>query len=116
MYSASKFALEAFSEALYHEMKPFGVRILLVEPGAFRTRFAESVVVPEKGLGDDYKGTVTGVILEAVTNGLVGDGAPVRFSSSYYVLLKTPLLFFLISLFLWIDWIGWRRTSVEYLA
>lgn len=85
MYSASKFALEAFSEALYHEMKPFGVRILLVEPGAFRTKFAEGAVVPAKGLGDDYKGTVTGAVLEAVTNGLVGDGAPVRFSSSHYV-------------------------------
>jgi short-subunit dehydrogenase len=94
MYSASKFALEAFSEALYHEMKPFGVRVLLVEPGAFRTKFAEGVVVPEKGLGDDYKGTVTGAVLEAVTNGLVGNGAPVRFSSSHWVLFKRPLLFF----------------------
>lgn len=36
-YSASKFAVEGFSEALRMEMLPFGVRVVLVEPGAYRT-------------------------------------------------------------------------------
>ncbi len=39
-YSAAKFALEGASEALAQEMKPFGVKVLIVEPGQFRTNLA----------------------------------------------------------------------------
>ncbi|QWU13322.1 NADP-dependent 3-hydroxy acid dehydrogenase YdfG [Paenibacillus sophorae] len=36
-YAASKFAVEGFSESLRHEMSPFGVKVVLLEPGAYRT-------------------------------------------------------------------------------
>jgi NAD(P)-dependent dehydrogenase (short-subunit alcohol dehydrogenase family) len=36
-YSATKFALEGLSEALADEVRGFGVKVLVVEPGAFRT-------------------------------------------------------------------------------
>jgi NAD(P)-dependent dehydrogenase (short-subunit alcohol dehydrogenase family) len=36
-YCATKFALEGFTETLQEEVAPFGIRTLIVEPGAFRT-------------------------------------------------------------------------------
>lgn len=36
-YASSKFAIEGMAESWRHELRPFGVRVALVEPGAFRT-------------------------------------------------------------------------------
>ena len=54
LYCASKFALEGFTEALHHEVKPFGIRVTLVEPGAFRTGFAGAAAMKAEGRITDY--------------------------------------------------------------
>jgi NADP-dependent 3-hydroxy acid dehydrogenase YdfG len=55
LYCATKFAVEGFSEALCDEVKPLGIKVTIVEPGAFRTEFAgASNMRPEKVI-DDYK-------------------------------------------------------------
>ena len=38
-YSATKFALEALSDALKLELAPFGIQVILIEPGAIKTHF-----------------------------------------------------------------------------
>src|SRR5580692_913460 len=58
-YSASKFAMEGYGEALAYEVEPFGIQVTLVEPGNVRTDFTASrrdVPVPE---GDDPYATAS---------------------------------------------------------
>jgi NAD(P)-dependent dehydrogenase (short-subunit alcohol dehydrogenase family) len=51
-YSASKHAVEALTESLWFELRPFGVRVVLIEPGAFTTSFGDNVIV-EPAYGED---------------------------------------------------------------
>src|SRR6202012_5950562 len=38
-YSATKFAIEAYTEALRMEVRPFGITVSMIEPGDFATSF-----------------------------------------------------------------------------
>jgi NAD(P)-dependent dehydrogenase (short-subunit alcohol dehydrogenase family) len=51
-YAASKHALEALAETLDHEVRPFGVRAVLVEPGFAKTRIDESGAQAAQALAD----------------------------------------------------------------
>jgi NAD(P)-dependent dehydrogenase (short-subunit alcohol dehydrogenase family) len=51
-YSASKHALAGYTEALRHEVWPFGVAVSLVEPGAFRTNVIEAASTSEGTIPD----------------------------------------------------------------
>ncbi len=44
LYCASKFAIEGFSESLSHELASLGVKVCLVEPGAYRTNFGTKML------------------------------------------------------------------------
>lgn len=63
-YHASKHALEALSDALRFEVAPFGVDVVLIEPGLIRTEFAPTAVgtaEDAKDPGGPYAGMVAGV-------------------------------------------------------
>jgi nucleoside-diphosphate-sugar epimerase len=77
-YSASKFALEALSDSLRIELKPWGVDVIVIEPGAMKTPFAATA---QKGLeatmdrAPDWKPYIEGFLKSSMW-GTVGGTPP----------------------------------------
>jgi NAD(P)-dependent dehydrogenase (short-subunit alcohol dehydrogenase family) len=47
IYTASKWALEALAEAFSYELRPFGVDVAIVEPGAYATNIFNATIMPD---------------------------------------------------------------------
>src|SRR5256884_234597 len=47
-YVSTKFALEGLSESMAYELEPFGIKVVLVEPGVIKTNFVNSMVASKK--------------------------------------------------------------------
>ena len=47
-YVSTKFAIEGFSESLMYELFPFGIRVIIIEPGVIKTNFFHNCIVSEK--------------------------------------------------------------------
>jgi NAD(P)-dependent dehydrogenase (short-subunit alcohol dehydrogenase family) len=50
LYASTKHALEGYSESLDHELRTFGIRVVLVEPALTRTSFEENMTKPDRAL------------------------------------------------------------------
>jgi NAD(P)-dependent dehydrogenase (short-subunit alcohol dehydrogenase family) len=49
-YVSTKFAIEGLSESLSFEVEPFGIKVILIEPGMIRTNFSSASVLAKKSL------------------------------------------------------------------
>ena len=48
LMSGTKFAVEGLSESIAYELEPFGIKVILIEPGFVRTNFIRAMVVAQK--------------------------------------------------------------------
>jgi NAD(P)-dependent dehydrogenase (short-subunit alcohol dehydrogenase family) len=47
-YTSTKFAVEGLSESIGYELEPFGIKVVLIEPGFIQTNFANAMMIAKK--------------------------------------------------------------------
>ncbi|WP_424808542.1 SDR family oxidoreductase [Rhodococcus sp. 27YEA15] len=77
-YSAAKFALEGWSEALASELESFGIRVMIVEPSRFRTAFNEPGVLGRAELSATYRDILAPVFADMSAANGVQEGDPAK--------------------------------------
>ena len=65
-YISSKFALEGLSESLRLEMAPFGVDVIIIEPGVIKTNFLNPVKLAKKSESNTVYKDITGKVVSGV--------------------------------------------------
>ncbi|WP_201839104.1 oxidoreductase [Microvirga zambiensis] len=71
LYSSTKHAIEGYSESLDHELRPFGIRVVLIEPAYTRTSFEENLAKPDQLLDiyDAARAGMNAILWKAIAAG-----------------------------------------------
>jgi NAD(P)-dependent dehydrogenase (short-subunit alcohol dehydrogenase family) len=91
-YSATKFAVKGMSDALRKEVGPLGIRVTIVEPGAFRTDFAGRSLQQAKANIADYAPTAGPRRKENDKTDGTQPGDPARAAQALIKLVQEPTL------------------------
>ena len=65
-YISSKFALEGLSESLRFELMPYGINVIIIEPGVIKTNFFDSMKLSEKSQQDSTYKEITDKVISGV--------------------------------------------------
>lgn len=65
-YISSKFAIEGLSECLRYELSPFGINIIIIEPGVIKTNFFGSMQMPKNAKPDSPYSDITNKVVAGV--------------------------------------------------
>ena len=89
-YNATKFAVEGLSEALWQEVEPLGIKVMLVEPSGFRTDWAGRSADQSKRQIPDYAETAGAWLkqVRAISGKQPGD--PVRAAKAIVKAVESP--------------------------
>jgi len=89
-YNATKFAVEGLSEALWQEVEPIGIKVMLVEPSGFRTDWAGRSANESKVQIDDYAKTAGEWRSEIRADSGQQPGDPVRAAQAIVKAVESP--------------------------
>ena len=80
VYASSKWAVEAQAEALSYELRPLGIDVAIVEPGAYATNILNVVITPDDSARADAYGPEIAQLSTGMTSGLTqgADGTDPR--------------------------------------
>ena len=65
-YISSKFALEGLSECIRFELGPFGINVIIIEPGVIKTNFFDSMKMAKKSNSDSVYNEITSKVVSGV--------------------------------------------------
>jgi NAD(P)-dependent dehydrogenase (short-subunit alcohol dehydrogenase family) len=96
-YVSSKFALEGLSESMSYELEPFGIKVVIIEPGVIRTNFKKNSVMSKKSLDNSSISPYSSLIqkMDASISSIVEHATPpeeVAKAILHAVITKNPEL------------------------